>query len=39
MYVLWMEVLFHAAKDKKNIKEHGISLARAVDFDFDSAIT
>jgi len=30
-------VVFDPAKDAKNIHEHGISLRRAADFDFDAA--
>lgn len=30
-------VTFDTAKDAKNIREHGISLRRAEDFDFDAA--
>ncbi len=33
-----MVVVFHHAKDAKNIYEHSISLRRAEDFDFDAAI-
>jgi uncharacterized DUF497 family protein len=33
-----MEVTFDPAKDKRNIKKHGISLRRAEDFDFGSAL-
>jgi uncharacterized DUF497 family protein len=32
-----MEVSFDPLKDAENIKNHGISLARAKDFDFDTA--
>ncbi len=32
-----MDVKFNPAKDAKNIREHGISLRRAEDFDFDAA--
>ena len=32
-----MEVTFDPAKDAENIKKHGISLARAEDFDEDTA--
>jgi uncharacterized DUF497 family protein len=32
-----MEVTFDPAEDAENIRKHGISLARAKDFDFDSA--
>jgi hypothetical protein len=32
-----MEVTFDPAKDAENIRKHGISLARAEDFDFDTA--
>jgi uncharacterized DUF497 family protein len=33
-----MEVSFDPAKDKLNIQTHGISLQRAEDFDFGSAL-
>lgn len=33
-----MRVEFDAEKDAINQQKHGISLARAIDFDFDSAI-
>ena len=33
-----MRVEFDAAKDKINKGKHGISLARAADFDYDSAL-
>jgi len=32
-----MEVTFDPAKDAENIRNHGISLARAKDFDFHTA--
>ena len=32
-----MDVVFDPAKDAENIRKHGISLARAADFDFDTA--
>ena len=32
-----MKVIFDPVKDTKNIKQHGISLSRAADFDLDSA--
>jgi uncharacterized DUF497 family protein len=32
-----VDVKFNPAKDAKNIREHGISLRRAEDFDFDAA--
>jgi uncharacterized DUF497 family protein len=32
-----MKVAFGPAKDAENIRKHGISLARAEDFDFDTA--
>lgn len=32
-----MEVTFDAHKDADNIKNHGISLAKAEDFDFEAA--
>ena len=32
-----MQVIFDPVKDTKNIKEHGVSLSRAADFDIDSA--
>jgi len=32
-------VTFDPAKDAKNIREHGISLQLAEDFDFDAALT
>ena len=32
-----MEVIYDAVKDAENITKHGISLARANDFDFNSA--
>jgi uncharacterized DUF497 family protein len=32
-----MEVTFDPAKDAENVRKHGISLARAEDFDFDTA--
>jgi len=32
-----VEVTFDPAKDAGNIRKHGISLARAKDFDFDTA--
>ena len=32
-----MEVTYGASKDAENIRKHGISLARAADFDMDSA--
>ncbi len=32
-----MVVVFDPAKNAKNIREHGISLRRAEDFDFDAA--
>jgi uncharacterized DUF497 family protein len=32
-----VRVIFDPAKDSKNIKDHGISLVRATDFDLDSA--
>ena len=33
-----MQVIFDPAKDAKNIKDHGVSLSRAADFDLDSAM-
>lgn len=33
-----MEFLFDRAKDRINIRKHGISLSRAAEFDFDTAI-
>lgn len=33
-----MEVTYSASKNAENIRKHGISLARAADFDLDSAI-
>jgi len=33
-----MEVTFDRAKDRRNIRKHGISLQRAEDFDFGSAV-
>jgi len=33
-----MQVVFDPAKDAKNIKDHGVSLNRAADFDLDSAM-
>ncbi len=33
-----MQVVFDPAKDAKNIKDHGVSLNRASDFDLDSAM-
>ena len=39
MYVqIDVEVNFDPAKDAENIAKHGISLKRARDFDFDSAL-
>ena len=32
-----MKVSFDPAKDAENVRKHGISLARARDFDFDTA--
>ena len=32
-----MEVTFDPTKDAENVRKHGISLARAKDFDFDTA--
>ncbi len=32
-----MVITFDPAKDAENIRKHGISLARAEDFDFDTA--
>jgi uncharacterized DUF497 family protein len=32
-----VKVTFDPAKDAENIRKHGISLARAEDFDFDTA--
>lgn len=34
-----VEVVYHPAKDIVNQREHGISLARAKDFDFSTADT
>jgi uncharacterized protein len=33
-----MEITFDPAKDAENIRKHGISLARAEDFDEDTAL-
>jgi len=33
-----VEFLFDRSKDRINRKKHGISLSRAIDFDFDAAI-
>jgi uncharacterized protein len=32
-----MEITFDPAKDAENVRKHGLSLARAKDFDFDTA--
>ncbi len=37
-YYLSVDVEFDAAKDARNIREHGISLQRAEDFDISAAI-
>ena len=33
-----MEFVFDSAKDRANKKKHGVSLGRAVDFDFEAAL-